>query len=65
MAKRRDWLIDIRKRLGLSVPEIAEKVGVAEPTWYNYENGHRTPRGYKALHIANTLGFPVDYFFLR
>ncbi|GIN93284.1 hypothetical protein J22TS1_43350 [Siminovitchia terrae] len=62
MADCHDRLIDTRKNLGISVTEIAKKFGVAGPDWYNYESGHRTPRGRREVQIANNLGFPVDFF---
>ncbi len=33
----------LRKRLGLTQVQAAEKIGVAPRTWISWENNHRTP----------------------
>ncbi len=37
------FIAELRKALGLSQAEMAERVGIAQPTWCQYERGQRKP----------------------
>lgn len=41
-----------RTREGLTQSSAAEKFGVSQPSYSDYENGRKTPRTKLALHIA-------------
>lgn len=45
----------LRLALGLSLPELAQQVGVSPSTVYRWEVGERTPHGAAALRYRATL----------
>ena len=49
-----DAIKKLRKRLGLTVAQFAERVGVVRQTVYFWEKGHSHPR-YKELMAINEL----------
>lgn len=50
----------LREKAGKTVPEMAKAVGVAESTYYQYENGHRSDISLDLLpKIASVLGISV------
>lgn len=59
----RIWLIGIRKARGMSQKEVADAVGIAQPSYWQYEAGHATPRPPIAKKIAKLLGFDWTLFF--
>jgi putative transcriptional regulator len=59
----RDWLKRRRKEKGLTGRQVAKMAKIGVGTYYNYENGYRTPRKEHAIRIAEILNFPVAYFF--
>ncbi|MGG3737225.1 helix-turn-helix domain-containing protein [Aeribacillus pallidus] len=63
MVVKREWLKQRRKEKGLTGTEIAKMANIGVGTYYNYENGQRTPRKEHAIRIAEILDFPVSYFF--
>lgn len=50
-----------RKAVDLTMKELGEKVGVAESTISQYENGKRQPDNTMLLQLAEALGTTVDY----
>ena len=52
----RNWLIDTRKKLGMTQGEVAERVGIAQPSYCEIENGASRPRPETAKKIGNVLG---------
>lgn len=55
-------LTKIREDLGLSQDQMAEKVGVSQPTWCNYEGGHRKPGRRTMLAIQGAAGLGVKAY---
>ncbi|MCM3736414.1 helix-turn-helix domain-containing protein [Bacillus cytotoxicus] len=61
---RRDWLVEIRKKHGLTQEDVAEVVKTSPSHYGDIETGRRTPRPQLAMRIAVFFGFPLDWFFL-
>jgi transcriptional regulator with XRE-family HTH domain len=60
--KKREWLLQARKKLGLSTQGIAETLGIS-PTHYNdIENGKRNPSIELSIKMADYLQVPVLKF---
>ena len=56
-------LREIRKRLGLTLREVADRLNVTEGTVRHWENGRREPNLEKLLGLAKVLGLsPADFF---
>jgi DNA-binding XRE family transcriptional regulator len=53
----------VRRRAGLTQPQLAEKVGVSRPTIARIEAGGHAPSVTIALSIARVLGEPVETLF--
>jgi transcriptional regulator with XRE-family HTH domain len=53
-------LRQIRKKCGLTMKELGERVGVAESTISQYETGKRQPDYETLLKIADYFGVSVD-----
>lgn len=49
-------LIEWRNKAGLTQVEVAEKAGIADRAYQNYEAGERIPRADVAIHIADAVG---------
>jgi len=45
-------LVDWRKEAGLTQGQCAERLGISQPTWSNYEHGLKVPRTVVAVKIA-------------
>ena len=45
-----------RENIGLTQVKVAEKVGITEVSYQNYEAGERIPRADVAIAISETLG---------
>jgi len=58
-------LKEIRQARGLTQLQLAEKIGVKYCTISSYEAGKVDPPPTQLEKIANVLGCPVDYFFLK
>jgi transcriptional regulator with XRE-family HTH domain len=54
---------EIRKSLGMSQMELAEKIGVSFQQIQKYEKGINRISVERLQQIANALGFPLSYFF--
>lgn len=52
-----------RKRRGLSISALAERVGLSRRSIFNYERGRSVPGDHTLATIAQTLGFPITFFF--
>lgn len=59
----RQWLIDARIAKGLSQKVMSEAVGIAQPTYWEYEHGKCSPSPETAKKIAGILEFPWTQFF--
>ncbi|GAB2704170.1 helix-turn-helix domain-containing protein [Kitasatospora kifunensis] len=49
-----------RIKIGLSVRQVADRVGVSETTVYAWESGDRTPTLDHYVHLAHALRIPFD-----
>jgi transcriptional regulator with XRE-family HTH domain len=52
MSKLREY----RLKKGLSQIELAEKLGLSQPTISDYENGHKRPKPLTAIKIEKIIG---------
>ncbi|GAA0684736.1 XRE family transcriptional regulator [Clostridium cadaveris] len=52
-----------RKYRGMTIIELAESIGVSKQAISQYEGGQSSPLFEVLIKIANTLGFPIDYFY--
>ncbi len=59
----RNWLISAREEAGLSQSQIADMIGVSQPTYWEYERGKSTPRIDKAKKIASVLDLSWTRFY--
>lgn len=59
----RVWLIEIRKKKGLSQKDICEKVKISQPTYWEYEHGICSPTVPIAKKIGTVLGFDWTRFY--
>jgi transcriptional regulator with XRE-family HTH domain len=55
---------DIRKRLGISMKELADKVGVSYLSIYRIEKGKVSPSTLLLSKIADALSYPISSFFV-
>ena len=63
MIKKREWLINIRKKRSLEQQDVAELIGTTQQ-FYNYvENGKRRPSPEIAIKIGKVLGFDWRLFY--
>ena len=53
-------LRDLRKEAGLTVKQVAERLGVAEQTLYRYESGERGVMVITAYQLALIYGVGID-----
>jgi Zn-dependent peptidase ImmA (M78 family)/DNA-binding XRE family transcriptional regulator len=61
----KDRLIAARKMAGLSLRELAERIGgeITRQALHKYELGESKPGSKTLIALANALSVPVDYFF--
>lgn len=59
----RQWLKDSRNDRNLTQKEVAELVGIAQPSYHLIESGENTPSVETAKKIAQVLGFDWTAFF--
>lgn len=59
----RRWLRSIRIKKGMSQKEIAEMVGIAQPSYWKIECGQCNPSVDTAKRIASVLNFDWTKFF--
>ena len=63
MKRRKLKVREMRRKQGLTMKQVAEKVGVSEVMICQIENGNRKPSVRTAQGIANVLGFDWTDFF--
>lgn len=51
-----------RESVALEQRELAERLEVTPRTVWNYENGHRAPRGFRLRQIARITKKPIEFF---
>lgn len=51
---------NIRIQTGLTQTDVANKLGITQPTYARYENGKITPQYETRVKIAAALGIPVS-----
>lgn len=56
-------IYQIRKRKGISVAEIAQKMGISAAAYYKYENGLSFPNADNLNKLANVLGVELSELF--
>jgi len=61
----KDLLRDIRTAHGWTTTEIAQKAGMAQPTYSRLENGGRIPKPVTLSKIAAAYNLPENYFTLE
>lgn len=61
--KKRYWLINYRKRKGLSQANVAEKIEVTQQMYNYIENNKRNPSTKLAKKIADVLNFSWTKFY--
>lgn len=59
----RDWLINFRKKKGMTQEEVAKKTQINRSFYTQIENGIRNPSVDTAKKIADTLSFEWTLFF--
>ena len=59
----RQWLIDQRKKLGLTQLQVAKKAGIARPYYTRIEGGKHKPPVDTAMKIAHALEFDWTLFY--
>lgn len=59
----RDWLIAARHAKGMTQKAVSEAVGVAPPTYWEYEHGQTRPTPEIAQRIAAVLDIPWTQFY--
>jgi putative transcriptional regulator len=63
MERDRTWLIDLRKKKGLTQQQVADALTINRSTYALIESGLRNPSPDSAKQIANVLGFHWVIFF--
>ncbi|MBQ8292155.1 MAG: helix-turn-helix transcriptional regulator [Clostridia bacterium] len=58
-------LYEQRKLNGLTQRELAEKLGIAQPSYVRYENGTAEPNYENLVKLADTFDVSVDYLLGR
>ncbi|WP_197072019.1 helix-turn-helix transcriptional regulator [Geobacillus kaustophilus] len=64
MNKRREKLISIRKKEGMTLQEVADKVGISKPYYWQIEQGKRGLSYEMAVKIARVFNKRPDDIFL-
>lgn len=59
----RDWLIDLRKNLGVTQKDVAQRAGLAQPSYCDIEKGRNNPSVTTAKKLAAVLGIEWTRFF--
>lgn len=58
-------LIDLRKQLGLTQKQVAEKLGITQPSYIRYEIGNSEPTLENLVKLADIFEVSVDYLLGR
>lgn len=56
-----DNLKQARNKCGLTQKQVADKIGIGQSTYKNYECGTREPCGDKIVALADLFGVSTDY----
>lgn len=56
-------LKEFREANGISQKEMAEKIGVQQPVYAQYELSGKVPNAYQAVKIAKLIGSTCEYLF--
>lgn len=59
----RNWLISIRKDVGVTQKWVAEQAGISQASYCNIEKGEMNPAVQTAKAIAGALGFEWTRFY--
>ena len=52
----------LREKRGITQAELSAMVGVAQPTFAQYETGSKAPNVYTAVKLARSVGTTVEEF---
>lgn len=63
--KIRKWLIDARKKAGLTQQDLAWMSGITQETYSYIERGRTTPKASTAMQIAEILQVPWTRFYVE
>lgn len=63
--KKRIWLIMARLERGQSQKEVADSLGIKQPTYSSYENGRRNPPMDTAIKISKFFDLPLEQWVNR
>ena len=55
-------ITEAREAQALTKRELAARLDVSERTIWNYENGARTPRGFRLRQLARVTKRPIEFF---
>lgn len=61
----RERLLEQRKLYGFTQREMAEKLGISQPSYVRYENGTSEPTQENLVKIADIFDVSVDYLLGR
>lgn len=64
MSKKREKLIHIRKKEGMTLQDVADKVGISKPYYWQIEQGKRGLSYEMAVKIAGVFNKKPDDIFL-
>lgn len=59
----REWLVDARKKKGLTQAEISRRIQVSQVAYFWYEHGRCAPKPATAKRIASVLGIDWTRFY--
>ena len=59
----RKWLVALRKAAGHTQADLAEMIGVSQPSYCNIEKGERRPSPKTAKALGRVLGFDWTRFY--
>jgi transcriptional regulator with XRE-family HTH domain len=59
----REWLVKARQQANLSQKAVCNRIGISQPTYWEYEHGDSTPTPANAKKIGEILGFPWTRFY--
>ena len=61
--KVRSWLIELREAAGMTQGQVAEEVGISQPSYCDIENGKSKPKPETAMKVGSVLGFQWPRFY--
>lgn len=61
----RKWLVQLRRKAGLSQRELAAKADISRNYLCDIEKGRRNPSGPVAIRIAEILSFDMSLFYTQ